>query len=190
MAKRLITRRTTPKKGKSHVSAPEKARQSIEPKPEEALPERAYDKRFAAIARKMCELGALDRDLAEAFGVSDRSIRAWKHQHPEFCAALELGKDIPDNNVKRSLYNRAVGYSFDSEKLFVDRDGCEHRMPYVEHVPPDVVAGIFWMKNRDPENWRDRQQVDHVITTAEMLQAARRRALERTVVSEQQAQAA
>jgi hypothetical protein len=35
--------------------------------------------------------------------------------------------------------------------------------PYLEHVPADVTAGIFWLKNRDPENWRDVQNVDHVL---------------------------
>ena len=35
--------------------------------------------------------------------------------------------------------------------------------PYVEHVPPDVTACIFWLKNRDPEHWRDVQNVDHVL---------------------------
>jgi hypothetical protein len=35
--------------------------------------------------------------------------------------------------------------------------------PYVEHVPPDVTAGIFWMKNRDPQHWRDSQQLEHVL---------------------------
>ena len=35
--------------------------------------------------------------------------------------------------------------------------------PYVEHVPPDVTACIFWMKNRMPEHWRDVQNVDHVL---------------------------
>jgi hypothetical protein len=34
---------------------------------------------------------------------------------------------------------------------------------YVEHMPPDVTAGIFWLRNRDPENWRDVQNVDHVL---------------------------
>jgi hypothetical protein len=33
--------------------------------------------------------------------------------------------------------------------------------PYTEHVPPDVTAGIFWMKNRDPAQWRDNQQIEH-----------------------------
>jgi hypothetical protein len=32
------------------------------------------------------------------------------------------------------------------------------KVPYVEHVPPDVTACIFWLKNRDPEHWRDTQQ--------------------------------
>jgi CelD/BcsL family acetyltransferase involved in cellulose biosynthesis len=28
------------------------------------------------------------------------------------------------------------------------------------HVPPSEVACIFWLKNRQRENWRDRQEVD------------------------------
>jgi hypothetical protein len=35
--------------------------------------------------------------------------------------------------------------------------------PYVEHVPPDVTACIFWLKNRDPQHWRDTQQLEHVL---------------------------
>jgi hypothetical protein len=35
--------------------------------------------------------------------------------------------------------------------------------PYVEHVPPDVAAGIFWLKNRDPQHWRDSQLLEHVL---------------------------
>jgi hypothetical protein len=34
---------------------------------------------------------------------------------------------------------------------------------YVEHVPPDVTACIFWLKNRDPQHWRDSQQLEHVL---------------------------
>jgi hypothetical protein len=30
-------------------------------------------------------------------------------------------------------------------------------------VPPDVTAGIFWLKNRDPQHWRDSQQLEHVL---------------------------
>jgi hypothetical protein len=30
-------------------------------------------------------------------------------------------------------------------------------------MPPDVTASTFWLKNRDPENWRDVQNVDQVL---------------------------
>jgi hypothetical protein len=34
--------------------------------------------------------------------------------------------------------------------------------PYVEHVPPDTTAAIFWLKNRDPAHGRDAWQLEHV----------------------------
>ena len=46
----------------------------------------------------------------------------------------------------QSLYSRAVGHSFNSEKIFCNKDGEVTRVPIVEHVPPDVTAQIFWLK--------------------------------------------
>jgi hypothetical protein len=37
------------------------------------------------------------------------------------------------------------------------------RVPYREHVPPDVTACIFWLKNRDPAHWRDAWRLDHTL---------------------------
>ena len=31
----------------------------------------------------------------------------------------------------------------------------------VKHYPPDTTAAIFWLKNRQVERWRDKQEVDH-----------------------------
>jgi hypothetical protein len=39
--------------------------------------------------------------------------------------------------------------------------------PYTEHVPPDVTAAIFWLKNRDPQHWRDSQQLEQPPMTEE-----------------------
>jgi hypothetical protein len=57
--------------------------------------------------------------------------------------------------VERSLYQRAVGYHHDAVKIFCKKDGEIIEAPYVEHVPPDVTAQIFWLKNRDPAHCRD-----------------------------------
>jgi hypothetical protein len=68
------------------------------------------------------------------------------------------------SRVERSLYERAVGYNYEATKIFMPagRDKPVYA-PYIEHVPPDVTAGIFWLKNRDPEHWRDTQQTEHVL---------------------------
>ena len=58
---------------------------------------------------------------------------------------------------------RAVGYSYDAEKIFCDKNGNVTKVPYREHVPPDVTAQIFWLKNRDPKRWRDAWQVDAAV---------------------------
>jgi hypothetical protein len=34
--------------------------------------------------------------------------------------------------------------------------------PYVEHVPPDATAAIFWLKKRDPARRRDAWQLENV----------------------------
>jgi hypothetical protein len=80
-----------------------------------------------------------------------------------WASSLKAGKEEADSRVEQSLCQRAVGYSFESEKVFCNKDGEVTRVPIVEHVPPDVTACIFWLKNRDPAHWRDAWQVDHTL---------------------------
>ena len=62
-----------------------------------------------------------------------------------------------------SLYERANGYTYDAVKIFMPA-GAKKPVyaPYIEHVPPDTTACIFWLKNRDPARWRDTWQLEHV----------------------------
>jgi hypothetical protein len=77
-------------------------------------------------------------------------------KHPQFGEALKLGKKEADQRVERSLYQKAVGYSYDAVKIFMPTGAKKPVIvPYLEHVPPDVTAGIFWSKNRRPDRWRD-----------------------------------
>jgi hypothetical protein len=120
----------------------------------------AYRPELAAQAAKLCALGATDVDLADFFGVSVRTIYRWQHDHEEFCQALKAGKDNADERVERSLYHKAVGYTFDAVKIF-QHQGQVIEAPYREHIPPDTTAAIFWLKNRRPDLWRDKQAVEH-----------------------------
>lgn len=119
-----------------------------------------YKPEFVIQAQKLCELGATDVELADFFGVSGRTIYRWQIKYPDFCQALKTGKEAVDDRVERSLFHKAVGYTFESEKIF-QHQGEIVRAATREHVPPDTTAMIFWLKNRRPHYWRDVHKVEH-----------------------------
>lgn len=121
----------------------------------------SFKPEYVTQAAKLCQLGATDRELADFFGVAESTVSVWKIQFPEFSEALKLGKQFTDARVEQSLYRRAVGYSFDSEKIFCSKTEGIVRTPCVEHVAPDVTACIFWLKNRKPAEWRDVKAHEH-----------------------------
>jgi hypothetical protein len=106
----------------------------------------------------MARRGFTRSEIAELLEVNRVTLRRWEATYPELAAALSKGSRVADDRVVRSLYERAVGYSFESEKVFCNKDGVVTRVPCIEHMPPDVTACIFWLKNRDKANWRDRHE--------------------------------
>lgn len=117
-----------------------------------------YKAEYAKQAAKLCELGATDFELAKFFEVDTSTIYRWKNTEAEFCKAVIVGKEKADDRVERALFNRAVGYSFESEKVF-QFQGAVVRAPTTEHIPPDAGAAMNWLKNRRADKWRDK--VDH-----------------------------
>lgn len=113
-----------------------------------------YEPGFVRMAKKAADLGATDRDVAELLGVSETTVNAWKLQHEEFSEALKVGKETADARVEQSLYRRALGYSHD-EVHITAYEGVVTQTPIVKHYAPDTTAAIFWLKNRQPEFWRD-----------------------------------
>src|SRR3546814_1891027 len=55
---------------------------------------------------------------------------------------------------------RAVGYSFDAEKIMQDK-GVVVRADYVEHLPPDVSAAQYWLNNRKGYDWKSKVEHEH-----------------------------
>ena len=123
----------------------------------------SYREEYAEKAYELSLLGLSDDRVAELFGVTATTLHNWKKQHPEFFESLKRGKDPADAKVARSLFERACGYSHPAVKIFLVKDNegnnVPYRVPYVEHHPPDTAAAFIWLKNRQPELWRDRKDV-------------------------------
>lgn len=115
---------------------------------------------FIEQAQKLCKLGATDEEVAEFFKVDVRTIYRWKGENELFCQALKVGKDECDDRVEKSLYSRAIGYKHEDIDIRVI-EGQVVQTPIVKHYPPETVAGIFWLKNRRSQQWRDRNHHEH-----------------------------
>ena len=110
----------------------------------------------------MCANGATDIELADEFDVSVQTLYNWRAKFPEFLEATRVGKDIADERVVRSLFNRAVGYEHQAVKIFMPA-GADKPVfaDYREVIPPDTAAAKFWLTNRKRADWQERVQNEH-----------------------------
>ena len=118
------------------------------------------------LAEMMARMGMIDKDMAVYIGIAESTFHKWKKDHPEFADALTIGKEEPDGKVEAALYTTALGTTYD--------EITQQRKPNPEtgeevvtgtvltrrHVAPSVAAQIFWLKNRRPDRWRDKQELD------------------------------
>lgn len=116
-----------------------------------------YKPEYIDQAYKLCQLGATDVELADFFGVTEKTLNNWKDAHPEFLQSLNDSKEQADSRVVKSLYQRACGYEHPEDKIF-NNQGEKMIIPTVKHYPPDTTACIFWLKNRQKEDWRDKTE--------------------------------
>ncbi len=118
-----------------------------------------YKPEYVKIAQAMAKLGATDVDVARALGVAVSTVSLWKVQHQEFSEALTVSKETADKNVVESLYKRAMGYTVTEDEVKVV-GGKIQRVQVTKHYPPDPTSMIFWLKNRDSKNWRDKRDTE------------------------------
>lgn len=111
-----------------------------------------YDKQ----AYKLCLLGYTDDDLATFFEVDVSTINRWKVEHDGFRESIKNGKEIADIEVVESLRRRALGMKL---KKQVIKDGSIVELE--DEIPPDPASMFFWLKNRQPKKWRDKQVTEH-----------------------------
>lgn len=125
-----------------------------------------YKPQYAQLAYNQCLLGKTNKQLAEFFEVNETTIGDWMVKYAAFATAIKRGKDIADGEVVAALFHRAKGYSHASEEIKVISDGMGmgssvERVPITKQYAPDPIAAIFWLKNRQPEVWREKQEIKH-----------------------------
>lgn len=132
----------------------------------------SYKESYVELAYNYCLLGATDVELASFFGVAESTINKWKKDYQEFSESIKKGKVQADATVARSLFDRACGAKIKTQQAFKvknvswlgDKRVESETIEIIEleqEQAPDTTAGIFWLKNRFPKTWRDKQVTEH-----------------------------
>ena len=117
--------------------------------------------------------GLTEDQIAKNMGISIRSLTDWKNKYPAILATLKKGKAPVDQEVENALLKRALGYQYEETITEIEEvptgrtdDNGRPIMKQQKHIKkvmktalPDTTAQIFWLKNRKPNRWRDKQDM-------------------------------
>ena len=122
-----------------------------------------YDaKRHPKLALAVAHLGGTDEESADLLDINVLTLYRWKRDYPDFCKAIESGKDAQDTLVENLLLKKAKGYTTTEEKVFM-YEGQPSIVVTEKVYPPDPKALQFWLTNRRGKYWKERHEV-HVDT--------------------------
>lgn len=102
--------------------------------------------------------GLIDEQIAKNMGISRNTLQKWRKKFEPIATAIKRGKVVVDIEVENALLKRAMGYTYEEVKT-EETDSYTKVTRIKKHMAPDVTAQIYWLKNRKPEQWREKQNV-------------------------------
>ena len=107
--------------------------------------------------------GLIDEQIAANIGITTTTLYDWKKKYADFSDALKKGKEASDYEVENALFKSATGYEYEERKEVQEVvDGVMRKRVEVtrKQVPPNATSAIFWLKNRKPDKWRNKQEIE------------------------------
>ncbi len=106
--------------------------------------------------------GLTDEQIADNIGISRSTLNSWKDKYSDISDTLKRGKEVIDRQVENALLKRALGYEYTetTREYIPELDEMKTTKKVTKQVAPDTTAQIFWLKNRKPDKWRDKREVE------------------------------
>jgi hypothetical protein len=99
--------------------------------------------------------GLTDEQIAHNCHINISTLREWRIRFPPVSTALKEGKQVIDILVENALLKRALGYDYIEQTIEESEKNGTTTKVYHKHMAPDVVAQIYWLKNRKRDMWKD-----------------------------------
>ena len=136
-----------------------------------------YQPEYAEQAYRLMLLGMTRSQVAQFFEVSEATIYNWCHEYPDFLESIRRGAALADAHVAEALYRRAIGVVL-PETHVAQHQGKVILTDLHRHYPPDTQAACMWLKNRQPELWKDKVEIEEKPTITPIDREAMRKNLE------------
>lgn len=110
--------------------------------------------------------GLTDEQIAKNMGICRDTLFQWKKRFSDISDTLKKGKEVVDIEVENSLLKKALGFTtteVTKERVLNPETGKIELVvtkSVTKEILPDTTAQIFWLKNRRPDLWRDKQNVE------------------------------
>ena len=104
--------------------------------------------------------GLTDKQVAHNMNIAESTLHDWKKKYSVLSESLKRGKEVVDRQVENALLKRALGYEFKETTQELTEDGMRVTKVITKQQAPDTTAQIFWLKNRKPQEWRDKQETE------------------------------
>jgi transcriptional regulator with XRE-family HTH domain len=110
--------------------------------------------------------GLTDEQIAKNMGIHRDTLNEWRKKYSVISDTLKKSKEVVDREVENALLKSAKGYDVIEtvEELRFNKKTGEYELKVTKrtkrHIPPSQVAQIFWLKNRKPKEWRERQEYE------------------------------
>lgn len=130
--------------------------------------------------RGWCKEGSTDVEISKMLGISTTLYYEWKKDKVEFAETIKKGKDIANGELLNSAFKQSTGYYVPTvvvvklKKVARNADGSillvagkpifeemAEGFPTTEYIPPNPTMNIFMLKNRMPEKYKDKHEVEH-----------------------------
>jgi hypothetical protein len=125
-----------------------------------------YNKHLCKLAYEYAKQGLMDYEIFDNLKISHSAFYDYLNKYPDFYDSIKKGRQLAIQKVEGSLFKKAMGYTVTekSTEVKVEADGTMKPVSVrntEKHFQADMGAIAFFLKNKDPENWRDRQEIDH-----------------------------
>ena len=110
--------------------------------------------------------GLTKEQIAKNIGCSRETLNQWENKFSDISDAIKKGREVVDREVENALLKRARGYNVEetTEELRFNRTTGQNEMVVTKritkHIAPDTTAQIFWLKNRKPNEYRDKHDIE------------------------------